>query len=378
METLSHSHCITETSTANNQKKLPKRTFAPDTTMIFQFKSLPLPFALSRNKTKRKYKKKSLSRCCKEKIEGVLQRYNFFKLQYVRSQMQNDNCLWRPRSQTTKRSPERRGYSSSANSFFAVAASLFSLYHPRLLMQQHQDMINCYNLCLTRLREATREAKALHQENTSLLSVNCNLNKQLNALIQASVQSRFASFDYNTMSFELINALQGIFLSGDGIGEEEVSDESPTSVMEGALDVERVLLPKSISVMSNGYLKMMSQAGTSHRGKTRGLTWPRNASQLSEAKVYVQGGKNEEEPLELKMYNQGMFKTELCNKWQETDACPYGDQCQFAHNIEECPVIRHPRYKTEVCRMVLVGAIELFHGPCNLLKRRSSWATRSP
>ena len=80
-----------------------------------------------------------------------------------------------------------------------------------------------------------------------------------------------------------MNALRGLCLSGDGIGEEEVSDESPTSVMEGAVDVERVMLPKSISVRSNGYLKMMSQAGASHRGKTRGLTRPGNASQLSEA-----------------------------------------------------------------------------------------------
>lgn len=73
-------------------------------------------------------------------------------------------------------------------------------------------------------------------------------------------------------------------------------------------------------------------------------------------KVYVKGGKKEEEPLELEVYNQGMFKTELCNKWQETGACPYGEHCQFAHGIEELrPVLRHPRYKTEVCRMVLSG-----------------------
>lgn len=75
-------------------------------------------------------------------------------------------------------------------------------------------------------------------------------------------------------------------------------------------------------------------------------------------KVYVRGGKQEEEPLELEVYNQGMFKTELCNKWQETGTCPYGDHCQFAHGIEELrPVIRHPRYKTEVCRMVLAGDV---------------------
>lgn len=76
---------------------------------------------------------------------------------------------------------------------------------------------------------------------------------------------------------------------------------------------------------------------------------------MNQQRVYVRG-KKQEEPLELQVYNQGMTKTELCNKWQQTGACPYGDHCQFAHGIEELrPVLRHPRYKTEVCRMVLAG-----------------------
>jgi butyrate response factor 1 len=76
------------------------------------------------------------------------------------------------------------------------------------------------------------------------------------------------------------------------------------------------------------------------------------------------GGKKGEEAkqqhaaMKLEVYNQGMFKTELCNKWEETGACPYGDQCQFAHGVAELrPVIRHPRYKTQVCRMVLAGEV---------------------
>ncbi|XP_039047234.1 zinc finger CCCH domain-containing protein 15-like isoform X2 [Hibiscus syriacus] len=249
-------------------------------------------------------------------------------------------------------------YSSTTTSSSTSNASMFALYNPRILMQQHQDMINRHNLCLTRLREAAKEAEALRQENSSLRSVNLDLNKQLSALIQASVQNHFSSSDYNSTPFELVNALRGLCLGSGGVGEADISDESPTSVMEGAVDVERVMLPKSISVRSNGYLKMMNQAGVSHRGKACGPTRTGNTSQLSGAKVYVQGGKKEEEPLELEVYNQGMFKTELCNKWQETGACPYGDHCQFAHGIEELrPVIRHPRYKTEVCRMVLAGDV---------------------
>ncbi|XVF44236.1 hypothetical protein PTKIN_Ptkin02bG0104200 [Pterospermum kingtungense] len=189
--------------------------------------------------------------------------------------MQNDSCSIVYGDQAPKQPNDHQ--SDGVYSSFAAAASLYALHHPRLLMQQHQDMINRHNLCLTRLRQAAKEAEALRLENTSLRSVNRDLNKQLSALIH------LASSDYNTTPFELVNALRGISLSGDGIGEEEVSDESPTSVIGGAVHLERVMLPKSISVRSNGYLKMMSQAGVSHRGRTRGPTRTGNSSQLSGA-----------------------------------------------------------------------------------------------
>lgn len=71
--------------------------------------------------------------------------------------------------------------------------------------------------------------------------------------------------------------------------------------------------------------------------------------------VYV-GGNKKENGEEVDVYDQGMWKTELCNKWEETGSCPYGDNCQFAHGIKQLrPVIRHPRYKTQVCRMMLSG-----------------------
>ncbi|KAK8647585.1 hypothetical protein V6N13_121316 [Hibiscus sabdariffa] len=254
---------------------------------------------------------------------------------------------------------------------FSYAASHSDLYHPRHVMQQHQDMINHHNLCLTRLHEAVEVTEALRQENTALRSANRNLNKQLSTLIQASKRDHFASSDHhNPTPFDLVNELQGLCLGAGGGGggavEEEVPDESSTSMMEGAGDVERVMLPKSISVRTNAYLKMMMSsqtAGVSHRGKTRDPTRLGNASQLNGAvkvqqKVYVQGGKMQEEPLELEVYNQGMLKTELCNKWQDTGACPYGHHCQFSHGIEELrPIIRHPRYKTEVCRVILAGDV---------------------
>lgn len=81
--------------------------------------------------------------------------------------------------------------------------------------------------------------------------------------------------------------------------------------------------------------------------------------------VYLGGGKRDQmeegcstdaaaAAMKVKAYNQGMLKTELCNKWQESGTCPYGDNCQFAHGMRELrPVKRHPRYKTQICRMVL-------------------------
>ncbi|KAE8657532.1 Zinc finger C-x8-C-x5-C-x3-H type family protein, putative isoform 3 [Hibiscus syriacus] len=144
-------------------------------------------------------------------------------------------------------------------------------------------MVNRHNLYLTHLREAAREAEELRQENSSLRSVNRDLNKQPNALIQAFVRNHFSSSDYDTSSFELANALQGLYLGGDAVGEADISDESPTSMMEGARDVDQAMFPKRIFVRSNGYLKTMNQAGASHRVITCGPTRTVNTSQLSGA-----------------------------------------------------------------------------------------------
>jgi hypothetical protein len=46
-----------------------------------------------------------------------------------------------------------------------------------------------------------------------------------------------------------------------------------------------------------------------------------------------------------------LYKTEMCRAFTETGYCKYGFQCQFAHYGEELrPVMRHPRYKTDICK----------------------------
>ncbi|CAI0431831.1 unnamed protein product [Linum tenue] len=227
----------------------------------------------------------------------------------------------------------------------------------------HQEMVNRHALCLTRLRQAAKEVESLRHENAVLRSINHDLNSDLNLLIRASVQNHcLPPSHYDNSPFELANAFRDLCNIGGGGGaaaEELCENQSPTSVIEmQSGDADRISLPKSISVRSNGYLKIgQSTASAGASNKSRSVTRPlRNTNP---AKVLIRGGnggKKEEEALELEVYNQGMTKTELCNKWQATGACPYGNHCQFAHGVEELrPVIRHPRYKTEVCRMVLSG-----------------------
>uniref|UniRef100_A0A803Q640 C3H1-type domain-containing protein n=1 Tax=Cannabis sativa TaxID=3483 RepID=A0A803Q640_CANSA len=220
----------------------------------------------------------------------------------------------------------------------------------RLILESKE---NNYDLIQKHLQDLNKEVDFLRHENAELRSINSEL-------------------------LELISsraAFRSLLLSS---GLDDFSDISPTSVMETNRferrnPDQRVTLPKSISVRSTGYQKV--NPGLSREGPSRASTKPRTVPTQSVSgtqRVYVpgvngtngsssSGGIQKEEQenlsgLEMEVYNQGMFKTELCNKWQQTGACPYGEHCQFAHGLDELrPVIRHPRYKTEICRMVLAG-----------------------
>ncbi|XP_050373891.1 zinc finger CCCH domain-containing protein 15 [Argentina anserina] len=239
-----------------------------------------------------------------------------------------------------------------------------------LLVQNRQEMVNRHSLCLKRLHEAAEEADALRLENSHLHNVNAELNKQLSLLIQASIRKEIEASTSAVMQrspFGIVNRIRALSIDGKSSTheEEDFSDQSPMSdVMDNEeaenVNVERTALPKSISVRSSGYVKLPPvTAATNAAARTRTAARSRIAKAASASqKVYVPGMKKEEVPLELEVFNQGMLKTELCNKWQESGDCPYKDHCQYAHGVEELrPVIRHPRYKTEVCRMVLAGDV---------------------
>nr|CAB3460660.1 unnamed protein product [Digitaria exilis] len=204
------------------------------------------------------------------------------------------------------------------------------------LALQYQEVVTRFELCLSYLADASNEAAALRRENDELRVANEDLARRI-----------------KMVGDKLVDEFSGLHLA-----EEHIMPPPPPSPLPAA-----PVAPKSISVRSPGYLKM------NQNGKHR----PSKPTKLGSQRVFVgmdggakgagehKGGEEENKRnsgLEFEVYNQGMLKTELCNKWEETGACPYGDHCQFAHGIAELrPVIRHPRYKTEVCRMVLAGVV---------------------
>ncbi|CAI9768102.1 unnamed protein product [Fraxinus pennsylvanica] len=235
---------------------------------------------------------------------------------------------------------------------------------------QHQDLIDQHHTVFSHLQKTAKQVQSLRQDNVNLKMANIDLNHRLNLLLSSTSSFGLSGLDRGSSSGwdPVVDGLRKMSFGGeDGPGEKEEWEnevtaafseghsESPKSVVDlgrvGGRGEERVSLPKSISVRSSGYLKTVRAVGMSNGG---GQVKAQDRSKTQ--RVYVNRGKKAEEALELEVYNQGMLKTELCNKWQQTGACPYGDQCQFAHGIKELrPVLRHPRYKTEVCRMVLNG-----------------------
>ncbi|THU71889.1 hypothetical protein C4D60_Mb04t06260 [Musa balbisiana] len=291
------------------------------------------------------------------------------------------------------------------------------LYLARLTLQ-YQEVAERYDLCLSDLRDCTEEIESLRRENASLRIANAELARRL-GLIAGKHAGRVPSSASAALEdeFRLLNIAE---LPPPSPEESPTSVLSVQESGGGhpfagpPLAEKQVSLPKSISIRSSGYLKLNQDGKSSSAAKRNGRFGVSNLAMLlgrayhilfqvillkiwvhlrfkerfflpggfnvgpirrQQQRVYVGGDSNrkkgarrgredgEEEreggdggALELEVYHQGMFKTELCNKWEESGECPYGDHCQFAHGITELrPVLRHPRYKTEPCRMILSG-----------------------
>ncbi|KAL9226523.1 hypothetical protein vseg_002328 [Gypsophila vaccaria] len=235
------------------------------------------------------------------------------------------------------------------------------LYRARLILENnlYDELLRRYRLAITRLSELASEANSLQEENEWLRLAYEDLNRGLDRLLMSSAEP--PSGQQQLVGMNSTNNYNDIVVIGTN---------SPTSVLNNNNNNnnndhdERVLLPKSISVPSIGYFKLKKSSTSPSTPSTpmtttTTTTTPNNLSirpshDVNGIKLRVR--RDVEKAIELDVYNQGMYKTELCNKWQQTNTCPYRDHCRFAHGLSELrPVIRHPRYKTQVCRMVLLG-----------------------
>ncbi|TVU20236.1 hypothetical protein EJB05_36436, partial [Eragrostis curvula] len=230
----------------------------------------------------------------------------------------------------------------------ALAAAEHSARLSRLALQ-YQETAGRYRLCFSHLADTSDEAVALRQENDQLRVANGDLMNRI-VMVGGKHSSAIALAD----DFRRLNLAEE---QARAMARAMPPPPSPPAVMRPVPAV----LPKSISVRSSGYLKMNPSgkhrvSKTTDAGSQRvfvGMDGSAKGDENKDAKKEQGAG-----GLEFEVYNQGMFKTELCNQWEETGACSYGDHCQFAHGITELrPVIRHPRYKTEVCRMMLAGIL---------------------
>ncbi|KAK9086343.1 hypothetical protein Syun_028737 [Stephania yunnanensis] len=236
---------------------------------------------------------------------------------------------------------ERRGASSAKSSNSTPSsASPLEVEFQRKLIRETNMLTNRFNSAFYSLRKAFAEVGFLREENLKLRTESLDLS--------ALVAERES---------QLISSISRLSVETKRNEREVLADLDQKNCNGASKAVpESRNVPKVISVRSNGFLAL-------NKGRVAGVGAPsksRNgckfgADQPLRLRLASQGN-GEREEIELEVYNQGMLKTELCNKWEETGDCPYADRCQFAHGIKELrPVIRHPRYKTEICRMISSG-----------------------
>lgn len=284
---------------------------------------------------------------------------------------------------------------SSTSDSFPLTLASYSSFNGKIKMNRlttedrvHLSHLNShlnnlkddFGLCSNHLEYSSRKIVVLRHKNAALRLINNDLKDRLIQLLQVYMDlQKIPLPDYVSSFINDHISLSIGDIRGGSTGYNRFVPSRETSVTSSGIadngfeekpiqfQSERVCLPKSISIRSNAYLKM-SQSNNPYASDT---TAPPSSNKNVDRLTFVpprvklptvpavDDEKKKEEvevPLELDVYNQGMPKTELCDKWVEDGVCPYGVYCQFAHGLKEMrPVIRHPRYKTEACRMVLNG-----------------------
>ncbi|KAG0182455.1 hypothetical protein DFQ29_004077 [Apophysomyces sp. BC1021] len=74
-----------------------------------------------------------------------------------------------------------------------------------------------------------------------------------------------------------------------------------------------------------------------------------------------------------------MYKTEICQNWEQTQQCRYGAKCQYAHGFDELRhVDRHPKYKTKMCRTFEQTGVCPYGRRCTFQHMQSLWLRDEP
>ncbi|XP_064979752.1 zinc finger CCCH domain-containing protein 9-like [Musa acuminata AAA Group] len=228
------------------------------------------------------------------------------------------------------------------------------------LALRYREITERYGICLSHLCDTAEEVESLRRENASLRTANGELARRLE-LLAGKHTGRFPSS-------------AGVVLM------DELPPPSASPKRRSPETAPRACSPfrRESAVATGRQLGRWRRSMSHHRRSPRtdpGAYFPSILfSYYKLRQAHLGGGSNDGKgervggaddekegesgggALELEVFRQGMFKTELCNKWEESGVCPYGEHCRFAHGIAELrPVLRHPRYKTELCRMILFG-----------------------
>lgn len=150
--------------------------------------------------------------------------------------------------------------------FISSAPNADVYKHPShyLLAEQQQNLMERRNWCVSRLQEIMNEAEALRQENINLQLANIELNKQFNSFLMC--QPPYGHNSHMSLaassSPSLLDDFQRMHISEKQAARDEKENKEN-------LEVDRVTLPKSISVRSNGYLKTVQTGGNTSKGDGR-------------------------------------------------------------------------------------------------------------
>jgi butyrate response factor 1 len=73
-------------------------------------------------------------------------------------------------------------------------------------------------------------------------------------------------------------------------------------------------------------------------------------------------------PLYGTKFNTARYKTEMCQRYEETGECKFFDKCQFAHGqMELRNISKHPKFKTTPCKTFHTTGVCSYGNRCNFL-----------